>query len=70
MSHKGKNSASSAKGKKPAKGGAESKTEEVLQAVVLADSFQDRFRPFTVEKPRVRLIEPPQRERRSRRQPG
>lgn len=31
MSHKGKNAA---KGKKPAKGGAESKAEDVLQAVV------------------------------------
>lgn len=34
MSHKGKNSASSGKGKKPAKSGAESKGEDVLQAVV------------------------------------
>jgi translation initiation factor eIF-2B subunit epsilon len=34
MSHKGKNSASSAKGKKPSKAGAESKGEDVLQAVV------------------------------------
>ncbi|KAH0529771.1 hypothetical protein TsFJ059_004479 [Trichoderma semiorbis] len=55
MSHKGKNSAGSAKGKKPAKSGAESKGEDVLQAVVLADSFQDRFKPFTVEKPRCLL---------------
>ncbi|PHH84730.1 hypothetical protein CDD83_1480 [Cordyceps sp. RAO-2017] len=55
MSHKGKNSASSSKGKKPAKAAVESKTEDVLQAVVLADSFQDRLRPFTVEKPRCLL---------------
>ncbi|KND93038.1 putative translation initiation factor eIF-2B subunit epsilon [Tolypocladium ophioglossoides CBS 100239] len=55
MSYKGKNSSSSGKGKKPAKSGAESKTEDVLQAVVLADSFQDRFKPFTVEKPRCLL---------------
>ncbi|CAI6093336.1 unnamed protein product [Clonostachys chloroleuca] len=55
MSHKGKNSAGSSKGKKPTKSGAESKSEDVLQAVVLADSFQDRFRPFTVEKPRCLL---------------
>lgn len=34
MSHKGKNSAGSAKGKRPAKSGAESKGEDVLQAVV------------------------------------
>ncbi|EFY99621.1 eIF4-gamma/eIF5/eIF2-epsilon [Metarhizium robertsii ARSEF 23] len=53
MSHKGKNSA--AKGKKPAKSGAESKGEDVLQAVILADSFQDRFRPFTIDKPRCLL---------------
>ncbi|OAA81827.1 eIF4-gamma/eIF5/eIF2-epsilon [Akanthomyces lecanii RCEF 1005] len=55
MSHKGKNSASSGKGKKPAKSGAESKGEDVLQAVILADSFQDRFKPFTVDKPRCLL---------------
>ncbi|QUC17161.1 uncharacterized protein UV8b_01402 [Ustilaginoidea virens] len=53
MSHKGKNSA--AKGKKPAQAGVESKSEDVLQAVVLADSFQDRFRPFTLDKPRCLL---------------
>lgn len=28
--------------------------EEVLQAVVLADSFNKRFRPLTARKPRVR----------------
>ncbi|OAQ98378.1 hypothetical protein LLEC1_01493, partial [Akanthomyces lecanii] len=55
MSHKGKNSASSGKGKRPAKSGAESKGEDVLQAVILADSFQDRFKPFTVDKPRCLL---------------
>ncbi|KAK7407974.1 translation initiation factor eIF-2B epsilon subunit, GEF [Neonectria punicea] len=49
MSHKGN------KGKKSAKAGAESKSEDVLQAVVLADSFQDRYRPFTTEKPRCLL---------------
>ncbi|PHH60348.1 hypothetical protein CDD81_1833 [Ophiocordyceps australis] len=52
MSHKGKNSA---KGKKPVKAGVERKTENLLQAVILADSFQDRFKPFTVEKPRCLL---------------
>ncbi|KAF4470844.1 translation initiation factor eif-2b subunit epsilon [Fusarium albosuccineum] len=52
MSHKG----NSGKGKKSAKsGGAESKSEEVLQAVILADSFQDRYKPFTTEKPRCLL---------------
>jgi translation initiation factor eIF-2B subunit epsilon len=55
MSQKGKQSAGSAKGKKSAKPGAENKTEDVLQAVVLADSFQDRFRPFSLEKPRCLL---------------
>lgn len=34
MSHKGKNSASSGKGKKASKPGAETKSEDVLQAVV------------------------------------
>jgi len=28
-------------------------TEEALQAVVLADSFETRFSPFTLERPRV-----------------
>ncbi|KAF4996819.1 hypothetical protein FGRMN_4262 [Fusarium graminum] len=51
MSHKG----NSGKGKKSSKSGPESKSEDVLQAVVLADSFQDRFRPFTTEKPRCLL---------------
>lgn len=27
--------------------------EELLQAVVLADSFDDRFKPLTVDRPRV-----------------
>ncbi|KAF5022878.1 hypothetical protein F66182_5070 [Fusarium sp. NRRL 66182] len=51
MSNKG----NSGKGKKSTKSGGESKSEDVLQAVVLADSFQDRFRPFTSEKPRCLL---------------
>ncbi|KAG6185638.1 hypothetical protein E4U27_000432 [Claviceps purpurea] len=53
MSHKGKNSAG--KGKKPAKAGVESKGEDVLQAVIVADSFQDRFTPFTIDRPRCLL---------------
>ncbi|KAK9776014.1 putative Nucleotide-diphospho-sugar transferase [Seiridium cardinale] len=44
-----------AKGKKPAKAGAEDKREDVLQAVVIADTFQTRFRPFSLEKPRCLL---------------
>lgn len=43
------------KSKKPAKGGAEEKREDALQAVILADSFQDRFQPFALEKPRCLL---------------
>ncbi|KAF9873458.1 eIF4-gamma/eIF5/eIF2-epsilon [Colletotrichum karsti] len=42
------------KGKKSGKA-AEGKREDVLQAVVIADSFQDRFAPFSVEKPRCLL---------------
>jgi len=30
--------------------------EDVLQAVILADSFNKRFRPLTTRKPRVRLV--------------
>lgn len=30
--------------------------DEVLQAVILADSFNKRFRPLTTRKPRVRRI--------------
>lgn len=29
--------------------------DEVLQAVILADSFNKRFKPLTVGKPRVRF---------------
>lgn len=46
------------KGKKGAakdnKGG-EEKREEPLQAVVFADSFETRFNPFTLERPRCLL---------------
>jgi translation initiation factor eIF-2B subunit epsilon len=30
--------------------------EEVLQAVILADSFNTRFMPLTASTPRVRLL--------------
>jgi translation initiation factor eIF-2B subunit epsilon len=30
--------------------------EEVLQAVILADSFNTRFMPLTLSKPRVRPL--------------
>jgi hypothetical protein len=43
------------KGKKATAGGkkVEDEREETLQAVVLADSFETRFNPFTLETPRV-----------------
>ncbi|KAI8964217.1 nucleotide-diphospho-sugar transferase [Daldinia sp. FL1419] len=43
------------KGKKSNKAGSEDKREDVLQAVLIADSFQTRFLPFSVEKPRCLL---------------
>lgn len=60
--HGGKPAAGGGKGKKAApkgKAGGEEKREDVLQAVVLVDSFQDRFKPFTIEKPRVGCLETP-----------
>ncbi|ROW01776.1 hypothetical protein VPNG_07807 [Cytospora leucostoma] len=55
MSNKGGKPAA-AKGKKPGgKAGAEEKREDALQAVILADYFQDRFVPFSLEKPRCLL---------------
>ncbi|KAI0832210.1 nucleotide-diphospho-sugar transferase [Hypoxylon sp. FL0890] len=44
-----------AKGKKSSKPGSEEKREDVLQAVLIADSFQTRFHPFSLEKPRCLL---------------
>jgi hypothetical protein len=35
------------------RGNATEEVEETLQAVVLADTFETRFEPFTLEKPRV-----------------
>ncbi|CUS10573.1 unnamed protein product [Tuber aestivum] len=48
---------SSRKDRKPPGGKkqAEEQRENVLQAVVLADSFENRFRPFTLETPRCLL---------------
>lgn len=34
----------------------EGQEEEILQAVILADSFNKRFKPLTVNKPRVRVM--------------
>ncbi|CAK7266381.1 translation initiation factor eIF-2B epsilon subunit, GEF [Sporothrix epigloea] len=45
-----------ARGKKAGgKGPADDKGEDVLQAVILADSFQDRFKPLTTDRPRCLL---------------
>lgn len=41
-------------GPKP-KGNTAEEVEETLQAVVLADTFEARFEPFTLDKPRVCL---------------
>eukprot|EP00026_Physarum_polycephalum_P004385 Phypoly_transcript_04403.p1 GENE.Phypoly_transcript_04403~~Phypoly_transcript_04403.p1 ORF type:complete len:529 (+),score=70.14 Phypoly_transcript_04403:24-1610(+) len=48
---------SNKKGKAPAKPSQQQdlKTEEVLQALILADSFDQRFTPITLEKPRTLL---------------
>ncbi|KAI5863899.1 nucleotide-diphospho-sugar transferase [Durotheca rogersii] len=43
------------KGKKAGKPSAEEKREDTLQAVLIADSFQTRFHPFSLEKPRCLL---------------
>ncbi|KAI2467360.1 nucleotide-diphospho-sugar transferase [Annulohypoxylon bovei var. microspora] len=53
--HKGARGGASAKGKKSSKPGTEDKREDVLQAVLIADSFQTRFHPFSIEKPRCLL---------------
>lgn len=37
------------------KGNATEEVEETLQAVVFADTFETRFDPLTIEKPRVRF---------------
>lgn len=39
----------------PKKGGERLEARNVLQAVLLADSFTQKFRPITVEKPKVLL---------------
>ncbi|KAI0886513.1 nucleotide-diphospho-sugar transferase [Annulohypoxylon maeteangense] len=53
--NKGAKGGASAKGKKSGKPGTEDKREDVLQAVLIADSFQTRFHPFSIEKPRCLL---------------
>ncbi|KAI1497286.1 nucleotide-diphospho-sugar transferase [Biscogniauxia marginata] len=53
--NKGARGGAGSKGKKSGKTGGEEKREDVLQAVVIADSFQTRFQPFSLEKPRCLL---------------
>ena len=50
MAPKGKKGANPAKAKP-----GEDEHEEPLQAVVLADAFETRFHPFTLERPRCLL---------------
>lgn len=50
MAPKSKKGASAQKSK-----GAEDEREEPLQAVVFADSFETKFAPFALERPRVRI---------------
>ncbi|KAI0905825.1 eIF4-gamma/eIF5/eIF2-epsilon [Ustulina deusta] len=52
---KGGRGGASAKGKKAGKAGAEEKREAALQAVLIADDFQTRFLPFSLDKPRCLL---------------
>ncbi len=33
-------------------------TDQVLQAVILADSFNKRFKPLTTDRPKVQVIHP------------
>lgn len=50
MAPKGKKGANAAKPKQ-----GEEEPEEPLQAVILADCYETRFNPFTLEKPRCLL---------------
>ncbi|KAI8626181.1 eIF4-gamma/eIF5/eIF2-epsilon [Xylariaceae sp. FL1651] len=52
---KGARGGAAAKGKKTGKAGAEEKREDALQAVVITDTFQTRFLPFSLDKPRCLL---------------
>ncbi|KAJ8126395.1 hypothetical protein O1611_g7243 [Lasiodiplodia mahajangana] len=53
--NKGGRGGAAAKGKKGGKPGAEEKREDALQAVLIADDFQSRFLPFSLDKPRCLL---------------
>ncbi|KAI0870127.1 eIF4-gamma/eIF5/eIF2-epsilon [Hypoxylon argillaceum] len=52
---KGGRGGAAAKGKKGGKPAAEEKREDALQAVLIADDFQTRFLPFSLDKPRCLL---------------
>ncbi|KAI2631195.1 eIF4-gamma/eIF5/eIF2-epsilon [Xylaria nigripes] len=52
---KGARGGATAKGKKAGKSGAEEKREDALQAVLIADDFQTRFLPFSLDIPRCLL---------------
>ncbi|GAW24392.1 hypothetical protein ANO14919_139760 [Xylariales sp. No.14919] len=52
---KGGRGGAASKGKKGGKPGGEEKREAALQAVLIADDFQTRFLPFSLDKPRCLL---------------
>ncbi|KAI3317317.1 eIF4-gamma/eIF5/eIF2-epsilon [Xylariaceae sp. AK1471] len=52
---KGARGGAATKGKKTGKPGTEEKREDALQAVLIADDFQTRFLPFSLDKPRCLL---------------
>lgn len=56
MGPKSKKGANAAKTK-----GVEEEREEPLQAVIFADSFETKFAPFTLERPRVTILKRPSR---------
>lgn len=40
----------------PSKPSADDETDDVLQAVILADSFNKRFKPLTTDRPKVQVL--------------
>ncbi|KAI1171622.1 eIF4-gamma/eIF5/eIF2-epsilon [Nemania sp. FL0916] len=52
---KGGRGGAGSKGKKGGKAGGEEKREDALQAVLIADDFQTRFLPFSLDRPRCLL---------------
>lgn len=73
-SSKPPSSAKSSAGKKKESSGTSNadflKSENVLQAVLLADSFQVKFRPLTQQKPKVSRAPPAARSTRHRKREG